>query len=129
SGQVLALTLLSFGFKYGLPVEADMVLDVRFLPNPYFIPALSNQTGLEPEVSDYVLSQPDAQTFVAKAEALIEFYLPRAQREGKSYVTVAIGCTGGRHRSVAVVADLFNRLGARYQITVRHRELGRGREP
>ena len=129
SGQVLALTLLSFGFKYGLPVEADMVLDVRFLPNPYFIPALSNQTGLEPEVSDYVLSQPDAQTFVAKAEALIEFYLPRAQREGKSYVTVAIGCTGGRHRSVAIVADLFNRLGARYQITVRHRELGRGREP
>ncbi len=129
SGQVLALTLLSFGFKYGLPVEADLVLDVRFLPNPYFVPALSSQTGLEAEVANYVLSQADAQTFIAKAESLIEFYLPRAQREGKSYVTVAIGCTGGRHRSVAVVADLFNRLGARYQITVRHRELGRGREP
>ncbi|MBL9042071.1 MAG: RNase adapter RapZ [Myxococcales bacterium] len=128
-GQPLTLTLLSFGYKYGLPVEADLVLDVRFLPNPYFIPELSSQTGLQEPVAHYVLSQPDAQTFVSKAQGLIEFYLPRAQREGKSYVTVAIGCTGGRHRSVAVVADLFNRLGTRYQITVRHRELGRGREP
>jgi UPF0042 nucleotide-binding protein len=129
SGQPLALTLLSFGYKYGVPVEADLVLDVRFLPNPYFIPELSSQTGLAEPVSSYVLSQPDAQSFLAKAQDLIEFYLPRAQREGKSYVTVAIGCTGGRHRSVALVADLFNRLGTRYQITVRHRELGRGREP
>lgn len=128
-GQPLTLTLLSFGYKYGLPVEADLVLDVRFLPNPYFVPELSSQTGLQEPVAHYVLSQPDAQTFVSKAQGLIEFYLPRAQREGKSYVTVAIGCTGGRHRSVAVVADLFNRLGTRYQITVRHRELGRGREP
>jgi UPF0042 nucleotide-binding protein len=129
TGQPLALTLLSFGYKYGVPVEADLVLDVRFLPNPYFIPELSSQTGLAEPVSSYVLSQPDAQSFLGKAQDLIEFYLPRAQREGKSYVTVAIGCTGGRHRSVALVADLFNRLGTRYQITVRHRELGRGREP
>ena len=128
-GQPLTLTLLSFGYKYGLPVEADLVLDVRFLPNPYFVPELSSQTGLQEPVAHFVLSQPDAQTFVSKAQGLIGFYLPRAQREGKSYVTVAIGCTGGRHRSVAVVADLFNRLGTRYQITVRHRELGRGREP
>ena len=128
-GQPLTLTLLSFGYKYGLPVEADLVLDVRFLPNPYFVPELSSQTGLQEPVAHFVLSQPDAQTFVSKAQGLIEFYLPRAQREGKSYVTVAIGCTGGRHRSVAVVPDLFNRLGTRYQITVRHRELGRGREP
>lgn len=129
SGQPLLLTLLSFGYKYGIPVEADLVLDVRFLPNPYFIPELSSQTGLADPVSSYVLSQPDAQSFLSKAQDLIEFYLPRAQREGKSYVTVAIGCTGGRHRSVALVIDLFNRLGTRYQITVRHRELGRGREP
>ncbi len=129
SGQPLALTLLSFGYKYGIPVEADLVLDVRFLPNPYFIPELSSQTGLAEPVASYVLSQPDAQSFLGKAQDLIEFYLPRAQREGKSYVTVAIGCTGGRHRSVALVTDLFNRLGTRYQITVRHRELGRGREP
>lgn len=129
SGQPLLLTLLSFGYKYGIPVEADLVLDVRFLPNPYFIPELSSQTGLADPVSSYVLSQPDAQSFLGKAQDLIEFYLPRAQREGKSYVTVAIGCTGGRHRSVALVIDLFNRLGTRYQITVRHRELGRGREP
>ncbi len=129
TGQPLALTLLSFGYKYGLPVEADLVLDVRFLPNPFFIPELSSQTGLADSVSNYVLSQPDAQSFLAKAQDLIEFYLPRAQREGKSYVTMAIGCTGGQHRSVALVVDLFNRLGTRYQITVRHRELGRGREP
>jgi len=129
TGHPLALTLLSFGYKYGLPVEADLVLDVRFLPNPYFIPELSSQTGLQEPVANYVLSQPDAEIFIPKIQSLIEFYLPRAQREGKSYVTVAIGCTGGRHRSVAVVADLFHRLGTRYQITVRHRELGRGREP
>lgn len=123
-GQPLTLTLLSFGYKYGLPVEADLVLDVRFLPNPYFVPELSSQTGLQEPVAHFVLSQPDAQTFVSKAQGLIEFYLPRAQREGKSYVTVAIGCTGGRHRSVAVVDNLLNRLGTRYQIIARHRELG-----
>jgi UPF0042 nucleotide-binding protein len=75
-----------------------------------------------------VLRHPDAETFLGKAVELLEFYLPRAQREGKAYLTIAIGCTGGRHRSVAVASELFNRLGAAYQITVRHRELGRGRE-
>ena len=129
SETALSLTLLSFGFKYGIPVEADMVLDVRFLRNPYFEPALAKQTGLSTAVSDYVLRDADAQQFLTHLHKLIEFYIPRAQREGKSYATVAIGCTGGRHRSVAIVADLFNRLGARYPITVRHRELGRGREP
>ncbi|HMU38019.1 MAG TPA: RNase adapter RapZ [Pseudomonadota bacterium] len=129
SNQALSLTLLSFGFKFGLPVEADLVLDVRFLPNPYFVPELAHETGLNATVSEFVLRHPDAQAFIAHALSLIEFYLPRAEREGKSYVTVAIGCTGGRHRSVAVVGDLFNRLGQQVQITVRHRELGRGREP
>lgn len=126
--QPLAVTLVSFGFKHGLPAEADLILDVRFLPNPYFVAELSPHTGLSEPVARYVLSHPDAEAFLERAAALLDFYLPRAQREGKAYLTVAIGCTGGRHRSVAMVSELFNRLGSRYQITVRHRELGRGRE-
>lgn len=128
AGQPLAVTFLSFGYKQGMPAEADLVLDVRFLPNPYFVAELSAQTGLVPEVAHFVLSNDDAEQFLQRTAALLDFYLPRAQREGKSYLTVAIGCTGGRHRSVAIVSELFNRLGSRYQITVRHRELGRGRE-
>lgn len=123
-----ALTLVSFGFKHGLPAEADLVLDVRFLPNPYFIPELSPQTGLEEGVARFVLSGGDAQELLRRIEDLLAFYLPRAQREGKAYFTIAIGCTGGRHRSVAVTVELFNRLQSRYQITVRHRELGRAPE-
>jgi UPF0042 nucleotide-binding protein len=124
-GNNFALTLISFGFKHGLPAEADLVLDVRFLPNPYFLPDLSPLTGLEEAVSRFVLSGADAQELLRRIEDLLAFYLPRAQREGKAYFTIAIGCTGGRHRSVAVTVELFNRLQSRYQITVRHRELGR----
>ena len=126
SEQKLAVTLLSFGYKFGLPAEADIVLDVRFLPNPYFVESLSAQTGLAEPVSRFVLEHADTQEFLRAVEALFAFYLPRAELEGKSYLTIAIGCTGGRHRSVAVSTELFNRLHNRYQITVRHRELGRG---
>lgn len=123
-----SLTLVSFGFKHGLPAEADLVLDVRFLPNPYFIASLSPLTGLDEPVARFVLEHADAQELLRRIEDLLAFYLPRAQREGKAYFTIAIGCTGGRHRSVAVTTELFNRLQTRYQITVRHRELGRGLE-
>jgi UPF0042 nucleotide-binding protein len=126
SEQKLAVTFLSFGYKHGLPVEADIVLDVRFLPNPYFVEHLSAQTGLQEPVARFVLEHPDTQEFLGTVEELLAFYLPRAELEGKSYLTIAIGCTGGRHRSVALAAELFNRLRNRYQITVRHRELGRG---
>jgi RNase adapter protein RapZ len=125
----LAITLVTFGYKHGVPPEADLVFDVRFLPNPHFVERLSPLTGLEEEVARFVLSHPDAGEFMRRVSDFFEFYLPRAEREGKSYLTVAIGCTGGRHRSVAVATELFNRLRARYQITVRHRELGRGRSP
>jgi RNase adapter protein RapZ len=128
SADVLAVTLLSFGFKHGLPAEADMVLDVRFLPNPYFVEALSAATGEEQAVRDFVLDNADAREFLEKAETLLEFVLPRAEREGKAYLTVAVGCTGGRHRSVAVVQELAKRLPGRHPLTVRHRDLGRGRE-
>ena len=128
TADVLGVTLLSFGFKHGLPAEADIVLDVRFLPNPYFVEALSASTGEEAAVSAFVLENPDAREFLEKAESLVSFLLPRAEREGKAYLTVAVGCTGGRHRSVAVVLELAKRLPKRHPLTVRHRDLARGRQ-
>jgi UPF0042 nucleotide-binding protein len=128
SADLLAVTLLSFGFKHGLPAEADIVLDVRFLPNPYFVEALSASTGEQADVRAFVLDNADAREFLDKADQLLEFVLPRAEREGKAYLTVAVGCTGGRHRSVAVVQELAKRLPGRHPLTVRHRDLGRGRE-
>lgn len=128
SADVLAVTLLSFGFKHGLPAEADIVLDVRFLPNPYFVEALSASTGEEANVREFVLGNDDAREFLDRSQALLEFLLPRAEREGKAYLTVAVGCTGGRHRSVAVVQELAKRLPRRHPLTVRHRDLARGRE-
>src|SRR6185312_6745910 len=127
-GDALAVTLLSFGFKHGLPAEADMVLDVRFLPNPYFVEALSASTGEEANVREFVLGNEDAREFLDKSQGLLEFLLPRAEREGKAYLTVAVGCTGGRHRSVAVVQELAKRLPRRHPLTVRHRDLARGKE-
>ena len=128
SAGVLAVTLLSFGFKHGLPAEADIVLDVRFLPNPYFVESLSAASGEEAEVAAFVLDNADAREFLDRAEALLTFVLPRAEREGKAYLTVAVGCTGGRHRSVAVVHELAKRMPKRHPLTVRHRDLARGRE-
>ena len=125
----LSVTLLSFGFKHGYPAEADMVLDVRFLPNPYFVETLSASTGLEGHVSRFVLDNDDAREFLKKTEDLLVFSLPRFEREGKAYLTVAIGCTGGRHRSVAVAEELGRRLGTRFPLTIRHRDLDRGPQP
>jgi RNase adapter protein RapZ len=128
SADVLAVTLLSFGFKHGLPAEADIVLDVRFLPNPYFVESLSAATGEEPSVAAFVLDNNDAREFLERTLALLNFVLPRAEREGKAYLTVAVGCTGGRHRSVAVVQELAKGLPKRHPLTVRHRDLAtRGR--
>jgi RNase adapter protein RapZ len=121
----LSLTLLSFGYKHGYPAEADIVLDVRFLPNPYFVESLSAASGLEPHVARFVLDNDDAREFINKSEELLMFSVPRFEREGKAYLTVAIGCTGGRHRSVAVAEELGRRLSARWPLTVRHRDLER----
>jgi UPF0042 nucleotide-binding protein len=122
----LSVTLLSFGFKHGFPAESDEVLDVRFLPNPYFVESLSAHTGLEPEVARFVLDNDDAREFLRKIEDLLLFSLPRFEREGKAYLTIAIGCTGGRHRSVAVADELGRRLAGKWSVTVRHRDLDRG---
>jgi UPF0042 nucleotide-binding protein len=125
----LAVTLLSFGFKHGLPVEADIVLDVRFLPNPFFVPQLSALSGEDEAVARFVLDDSETGPFVDKAEELIALSVRGFQREGKSYATVAIGCTGGRHRSVAIAKELGRRLGGAFPISVRHRDIQRGGTP
>lgn len=106
----LAVTVVSFGFRNGLPAHADMVLDVRFLPNPYFVPDLRPQAGTDQPVRDFVLGSPDAQAFLERLADFGAFLLPRFAAEGKSYLTLAIGCTGGRHRSVAIAEELARRL-------------------
>lgn len=117
---------VSFGFKYGVPVDADVVLDVRLLDNPFFIPELRHLPGTSVEVSTFVLQNPETIEFIQKAEDLLAFCLPRYEREGKSYLTVAIGCTGGRHRSVTVAAALAERLQKTgLPILVLHRDVGR----
>ncbi len=122
----LAVTVLSFGFKYGLPTEADMVLDVRFLPNPFFVEGLSTLTGEDAQVQKFVLENPETQLFLGKAEELLALCLAAFEREGKSYATVAIGCTGGRHRSVVLAIELGRRLRTISTVSVRHRDVHRG---
>jgi RNase adapter protein RapZ len=122
----LKVTLLSFGFKNGLPVDADLVLDVRFLPNPHWVPALRPQTGLSREVSDYVLSQDGAEAFLERLQSLVEVMVAGYVQEGKRFVTIAIGCTGGKHRSTAISEEFGRRLRAAGLPTkVLHRDLGR----
>jgi UPF0042 nucleotide-binding protein len=120
----LQITLESFGFRHGLPLGADLVFDVRFLDNPHFVEELRPQTGLSPAVSAYVLSQDDYQTFRDRLKDLLLFLLPRYRQEGKSSLTIGIGCTGGRHRSVAIAEDLAPYLfGAGCPVQVRHRDI------
>lgn len=107
------VTVLSFGFKHGLPHELDMCFDVRFLPNPFFVEELRAQTGNDKPVADYVMAQPDAVPFLEKIDDMVTFLLPRFEHEGKTYVTIAIGCTGGRHRSPTIANELGKRLRAR----------------
>jgi RNase adapter protein RapZ len=121
----MATRLLSFGFRHGIPVDADIVLDVRFLPNPHFLPELRPLTGLDQAVAEYVLKHEEAQLFLAKAAAMLEFLIPRYEREGKAYLTIALGCTGGRHRSVALTEALASRLTTQREVIVKHRDISR----
>jgi len=125
SAATMTTRLQSFGFRHGVPVDADVVLDVRFLPNPNFVPELKPQTGLDPAVSEYVLRQEEAQLFLAKTMPLLEFLIPRYEREGKATATIAIGCTGGRHRSVVLVEAIAARLVKTRTVSVRHRDVAR----
>ncbi len=106
----MGVTVVSFGFRNGLPAHADLVLDVRFLPNPYFVPELRPHAGTDPRVRDFVLGQPDAGAFLDRLADFGAFLLPRYRAEGKSHLTLAIGCTGGRHRSVAIAEELARRF-------------------
>ncbi len=105
-----SISVMSFGYRYGVPPQADIVLDVRFLPNPYFVPELKGLTGKDAKVAAYVLDRPESAEFMDRVVGLCEFLFPRYQREGKAYLTVALGCTGGKHRSVAIAHELHRRL-------------------
>ena len=122
----LSVTILSFGFKHGLPAEADVVLDVRFLPNPFFVAELAPLSGEDQPVKKFVLEQPETQDYLDKAEALLRLSIQGFVREGKSHATIAIGCTGGRHRSVALARELGQRFSGEVPLSVRHRDLDRG---
>jgi RNase adapter protein RapZ len=122
----MSVRLVSFGFKYGAPVDADVVLDVRFLDNPHFVPALRALPGTDPRVMTYVLDNPETKGFLEHASKLLAFSLPKYEREGKSYLTIAIGCTGGRHRSVVIAHELGRLLHeAQRNVTVYDRDLSR----
>jgi UPF0042 nucleotide-binding protein len=105
-----SLSVMSFGYRHGVPPQADLMFDVRFLPNPYFVPDLKGLTGKNPRVAAYVLEREETQQFLEKVVDLCRFLFPRYQKEGKAYLTVAMGCTGGKHRSVAIAAELTRRL-------------------
>ena len=122
----LQITVQSFGFKYGVPIDADLVLDLRFLPNPHWIPGLRDQTGQQPAVRDYVLGQPGADDYLATARRLVELTVSGYRQEGKRYMTIAVGCTGGKHRSVAIAEALADAVSdGTDEVRVVHRDLGR----
>lgn len=120
----MTINLLSFGYKYGLPYDADIVVDVRFLPNPYFVPSLKNLNGEEPEVIDYVMKWKETEEFLKKFHDLLCYLIPLYEKEGKFYLTIGIGCTGGRHRSVAIAKELRKLFDSKnYPITLTHRDI------
>ena len=124
SQRKMALFLTSFGYKYGIPQDIDMILDVRFLPNPFFVSELRTKSGLEAEVQGFVQKREETTMFLDRLCPLLEFTLPQYEREGKSSLTLALGCTGGKHRSVALVEELKRRLDSgRFRIHVRHRDI------
>ncbi len=123
-GQEMAINILSFGFKHGAPQNIDLLFDVRFLPNPYFIPELKDLNGTDSRVARYVMRQPDTRQFIEKVSDLLRFLLPRYLAEGKTYLSIAFGCTGGNHRSPAIVEAISRLLRKnRFDINVIHRDL------
>lgn len=125
--RCMTVHLQSFGFRYGIPLESDLVMDVRFLPNPYFVNGLRPFTGLDPLVREFVLEKDDTRIYLVKMKDMLEFLLPCYRREGKSYLTVSTGCTGGKHRSVAITEELrafFSEKNVILKVT--HRDIGKG---
>ena len=124
----LMITILSFGFKHGIPADADLVFDVRFLPNPFYIDELKYKTGNDKEVQDYVMSFPEAETFIDKLCDMRSFLIPNYVKEGKYQLVIGIGCTGGKHRSVTLANRLYSRLKNKgnYGLKIAHRDVGQG---
>ena len=126
TGDRMVISIVSFGYKYGAPVGLDLVLDVRFIPNPFFIPELKMLTGLDQAVHDYVMSKPESKQFIDEVGRVLDFLIPLYQREGKSYLTIGLGCTGGRHRSPALARELRDRLArSGYEVLVRDQDVAR----
>lgn len=124
----LTVTVMSFGYKYGLPLESDLVFDVRFLPNPFYIESLKKHSGLDSPVRDYIFDFPQTQEFVSRLDGLLSYLLPYYREEGKAHLVIGIGCTGGRHRSVAIAEELAGLIGRHgYRVSVEHRDIERRR--
>lgn len=119
----LDISMVSFGFKHGIPIDADLVFDVRFISNPYYIEKMRPLTGLDDEVRDYVMKQEETQHFVRKLEDLLQYLIPHYQNEGKTHLVVGIGCTGGQHRSVAIAQHLYQALRQNHRCRIIHRDL------
>ncbi|EIT87023.1 glmZ(sRNA)-inactivating NTPase [Fictibacillus macauensis ZFHKF-1] len=125
SKHPFTVNVMSFGFKYGMPIDADLVFDVRFLPNPHYIDHMRPRTGLEPDISEYVLRWPETKTFLEKLIDLLNFMIPQYKREGKSQLIIGIGCTGGKHRSVALTEYIKNALSKEFVTLSSHRDMGK----
>jgi UPF0042 nucleotide-binding protein len=124
AGAPLVITVISFGYKYGIPDESDLLFDTRFIENPFFVAGLKTLTGLDSEVKEFLHAQEEYNEFLDRITDLLQFLVPRYQREGKSYLTIAVGCTGGRHRSVAMAAEISDRLTQKgHSIKTVHRDL------
>ena len=122
----MVISIVSFGYKYGAPVGLDLMLDVRFIPNPFFVAELKLLTGLDTAVRDYVMSKPESRQFIEEVGRMLDFLIPLYQREGKSYLTIGLGCTGGRHRSPALARELKERLAqSGYEVIVRDQDVAR----
>jgi UPF0042 nucleotide-binding protein len=123
----MTVHLQSFGYRFGIPLEADLVIDVRFLPNPHFIPELKAFSGLDTKVKSFVLDKPETAVFLEKFLDMLEFLIPSYRREGKSYLTISIGCTGGRHRSVVIAEAVRDFIaGENVNLKVTHRDMEKG---
>lgn len=123
----MMISVLSFGFKYGIPVDSDLVFDVRFLPNPYYVEGLRAKTGNDKEIQDYVMQFQEANVFLDKLEDMLEFLIPNYITEGKNQLVISIGCTGGKHRSVTLANELYKRLSGKkgYGLKIEHRDIGK----
>ncbi|SFT85657.1 UPF0042 nucleotide-binding protein [Selenomonas sp. GACV-9] len=123
-GEQMNINVLSFGFKFGMPLDADMVLDVRFLPNPFYIETMRHKSGAVPEVAEYIAKWPVTQEFIERLDGMIDFLVPQYVKEGKSQLVIAVGCTGGMHRSVFIAKHIYDRLSAKkYPVKLEHRDL------